>query len=95
MTGEHRPQDDVPHEVIVKHIIRDYRRINHHVEEARKYAEDMEKENKELRAKLAHMADIIGKERKLRHQERNMRKYLASLLQLHNIPFNYKNAEGV
>lgn len=44
-----RPQDELPYEVRMKYIIKDYRRINEQVEKARRHAELLEKENKELK----------------------------------------------
>lgn len=48
-----RPQDDLPYEQRMLYIIKDYRRISGHVENARHYAETLERENKELKRQFA------------------------------------------
>ena len=53
MTEKRRPQDDLPYEVRMKYIIEDYRKINTHIDSARRYAEDMERENLDLKEKVA------------------------------------------
>ena len=59
MSENKRPQDELPYEVRMKYIIKDYRKINKHVDAARKYAEDMERENKELKEEIRKLQKRI------------------------------------
>ena len=52
-----RPQDDLPFEVQVKHIIKDYHRISKNTDAITKYAKWLEEELKSCRIKLAEFQD--------------------------------------
>lgn len=49
----HRPQDDIPYEVIVKHIIEDYRRLLHNNDTLKDYARSLERKIETLNEELS------------------------------------------
>ena len=92
MENRKRPQDEIPYEVIVMHIIADYRRIEQWKDKARNHIRKVESENHTLRAKLtkavAAERDANFRVGKLRQQI----KYLTVLLRRNGIPFNLDDA---
>lgn len=69
MTGQRprQPQDDIPYEIWMKHIIKAYRKDIVRLEQLQKYAEGLEEENVALQKKLEQQA--VDKETSRKRKE--------------------------
>lgn len=102
MTGQRprQPQDDIPYEVWMKHIIKAYRKDIVRLEQLQKYAEGLEEENVALQKKLEQQ--IVDKETSRKRKEtiyelkrivKSQEVYIGRLQLLlaeHDIPYHYK-----
>ena len=102
MTGQRprQPQDDIPYEIWMKHIIKAYRKDIVRLEQLQKYAEGLEEENVALQKKLEQQAvdketsrkrkeTIYELKRIVKSQEVNIGR-LQLLLAEHDIRYHYK-----
>ena len=102
MTGQRpkQPQDDIPYEVWMKHIIKAYRKDIIRLEQLQRYAEGLEEENVALQKKLEQQSvdkETSRKRKKIIYDLKCVIKSqeiyigrLQLLLAEHDIPYHYK-----
>lgn len=89
-TERWRPQDDIPYEQIVKHIIEDYYRLEEQLEKvaayARKLEREVENEKKERAKKAATNSRMQEKLTEARRKITRLEGYIHWLRETYNIP---------
>ena len=96
-----QPQDDVPYEVWMKHIIKAYRKDIVRLEQLQRYAEGLEEENVTLKKQLEQQ--VVAKETSRKRKKtiydlkcivKSQEIYIGRLQLLlaeHDIPYHYKS----
>ena len=102
MTGQRprQPQDDIPYEVWMKHLIKAYRKDVVRLEQLKRYSEGLEEENVALQKKLEQQAVDKETSRKRKETIYDLKRIVKSqeiyigrlqlLLAEHDIPYHYK-----
>ena len=102
MTGQRprQPQDDIPYEIWMKHIIKAYRKDIIRLEQLQRYVEGLEEENVALQKKLEQQAVDKETSRKRKETIYDLKRIVKSqeiyigrlqlLLAEHNIPYHHK-----
>ena len=101
----HRPQDDVPVEIMYKYLLRDYHHEQEKVKRISDYAKELEQKVKELEAQTSKESqmksfnELLEAHRKVKNRCKALqlhRAYLERLLSYHRIPFDtltYKDSD--
>jgi len=93
-----QPQDEVPYEVWMKHILKAYRKDKERLEQLQRYAEGLEEENVALHKQIEQQDELKGISKRRKKEIKDLRniiimqeKYIGRLQELlteHRIPFH-------
>jgi hypothetical protein len=93
-----QPQDEVPYEVWMKHILKAYRKDKERLEQLQRYAEGFEEENVALHKQIEQQDELKGISKRRKKEIKDIRniiimqeKYIGRLQELlteHRIPFH-------
>ena len=93
-----QPQDEVPYEVWMKHILKAYRKDKERLEQLQRYAEGLEEENISLHKQIEQQDELKGISKRRKKEIKDLRniiimqeKYIGRLQELlteHRIPFH-------
>lgn len=93
-----QPQDEVPYEVWMKHILKAYRKDKERLEQLQRYAKGLEEENVALHKQIEQQDELKGFSKRRKKEIKDLRniiimqeKYIGRLQELlteHRIPFH-------
>ena len=93
-----QPQDEVPYEVWMKHILKAYRKDKERLEQLQRYVEGLEEENVALHKQIEQQDELKGISKRRKKEIKDLRniiimqeKYIGRLQELlteHRIPFH-------